>query len=99
MDPNVFEKIIEEESIKEVWEKLKNLYDNNEKLKRVKLQTLRKKFKMNLMKEEESLLEFFSCFMLLTNHMKLCGESITDLQKIEKVLRSMNANFDYIDVY
>lgn len=37
MDPNVFEKIIEEETTKEVWDKLKNLYDGDEKLKRVKL--------------------------------------------------------------
>lgn len=28
--------------------------------------------------------------------MKACGESINDLQKIEKVLRSLTVNFDYI---
>lgn len=30
--------------------------------------------------------------------MKSCGESINDLQNIEKVLRTMNVNFDYIVV-
>lgn len=42
MYPNVFEKIIEEESFKGVWDKLKNIYGGDEKLKRVKLKTLRK---------------------------------------------------------
>lgn len=46
VDPNVFEKIIKEETSKRVWERLKNLYGRNEKLNRVKLQTLRKKFKI-----------------------------------------------------
>jgi predicted HTH domain antitoxin len=30
--------------------------------------------------------------------MKLCGESFNDLQKIEKVLRSLTVKFDYIIV-
>lgn len=42
MDPNGLEKIIEEETSKGAWDKLKNLYDGDEKMKRVKLQTLRK---------------------------------------------------------
>lgn len=32
------------------------------------------------------------------NQMKGCGESITDLQKIEKVLRSLTVNYYYIVV-
>lgn len=50
------------------------------------------------MKEYESISEYLTCVVLLTNHMKSCGESINDLQKIEKVLRSMIVKFDYIVV-
>lgn len=53
VDPNVFGKIIEEETSKEAWDKLKNLYGGDEKLKRMKLQTLRKQFDMTQMKEHE----------------------------------------------
>ena len=42
MDSDVFEKIIEEESAKDAWDELKNLYGGGEKVKKVKLQTLRK---------------------------------------------------------
>jgi hypothetical protein len=39
VDSNIFEKIIEEETAKGVWEKI---YRGDENLKKVKLQTLRK---------------------------------------------------------
>lgn len=95
VDSNVFEKIIEEETTKEVWDKLKNLY-GDEKLKRVKLQILRKQIEMTQMKGDESVFEYLSRVVLLTNQMKACGESINDLQKIEKVLRSLIVHFNYI---
>ena len=40
VDLNVFEKIIKEETIEGALDKLKSLYDRDENLKRVKLQTL-----------------------------------------------------------
>lgn len=36
--------------------------------------------------------------VLLTNQIKACGESINNLQKIEKILSSLTINFDYIVV-
>jgi hypothetical protein len=74
------------------------LFGGDEKLKRVKLQTLRKQLYITRMKEDESVSKYLSCVVLLTNHMKLYGESINDLQKIEKVLRSLTVKFDYIVV-
>lgn len=54
VNPNMFEKIIEEETTKEASDKLKNVYGGDEKLKRVKLQTLRNQFEMTKMKEDKS---------------------------------------------
>lgn len=50
------------------------------------------------MKREESFVEFFSILVLLTNQMKACRESINDFAKIEKMLRSLSTNFNYIVV-
>lgn len=44
VDSNVFEKIIEKETIRDVWVTLKKLYGGDEKLKKVKLQSLRKQY-------------------------------------------------------
>ena len=71
MDSDVFEKIIEEETTKGVWDKLKNLYGGDEKLKKVKLQMLRKQYKMFQMKEDESIAAYFSRIVTLTNQMKV----------------------------
>ena len=60
VDCDVFEKIIEVETTKGAWEKLKSLYDGDEKLKKVKLQTLRKKYEMLQMKEDEYISAYFS---------------------------------------
>lgn len=79
-------------------DKLKKFYGEDEKLKRVKLQTLRNQFVMNQMKEEDSDAKFFSRLVLLTNQMKVCSESINNLKKIEKVLGSLSANLYYIIV-
>lgn len=92
--PNVFENIIEEESTKGAWDKLKNQYEGDEKLKSVKLQTLRKQFEITQVKEDEPIADLFSRLALLMNHMKVCGESTIGLLKIERMLRSLTANFD-----
>lgn len=65
MNPNVFKKIIEEVLAKRVWDKLTNLYEGDEKLKRVKLQTLSKKLEMIQMKVDESNSKFFSHLLWL----------------------------------
>ena len=62
------------------------------------MQTLRKQCEMMHMKDDESISTYFSKIVTLTNQMKACGETITGLQKIEKVLRSLTADFDYIVV-
>lgn len=42
MDSNIFEKIIEQETTKDVWDTLKKLYGEDEKSKKVKLLFFRK---------------------------------------------------------
>ncbi|GAU22886.1 hypothetical protein TSUD_376970 [Trifolium subterraneum] len=98
VDSNIFEKIIEEETAKGARDTLKKIYGGDEKLKKVKLQALRKQYEMTQMNEGETVSDFFSRLVTLTNQMKACGETITDLQKVEKVLRALTANFDYIVV-
>jgi hypothetical protein len=98
VDSNIFEKIIEEETAKGVWDTLKKIYGGDEKLKKVKLQALRKQYEMAQMNEGETVADFFSRLVSLTNQMKSCGKTISDLQKMEKVLRALTANFDYIVV-
>lgn len=62
VDSNVFEKIIEKEITKCVWDTLKMLYGENEKLKKTKLQSLRKKYENSQMNDGEGDAQFFWWF-------------------------------------
>ncbi|KAK2422184.1 hypothetical protein QL285_032738 [Trifolium repens] len=50
------------------------------------------------MSDQESVAEFFTRLVTLTNQMKVCGETVSDVVKIEKVLRTLTPNFDRIVV-
>lgn len=73
------------------------LYGEDEKLKKVKLQSLRKQYDLQ-MKDDETIVEFLSKIMALTTHMKSCGEKTSELQKMEKVLVALPVTFDHIVV-
>lgn len=46
----------------------------------------------------EAIVKFFSRLVILANQMKLCGEKISELLKVEKLLRSLPAKFDHVVV-
>lgn len=59
------------------------LVDN--KLKKVKLQSLRSHYELLQMNESESVAKFFNRVQALTNQMKSYGETLTDLLIVDKV--------------
>jgi gag-polypeptide of LTR copia-type len=54
LDDDMFEKIFNETSSKDVWEILKSLAVGVDKVKKMRLQTLRAEFELPMMKESES---------------------------------------------
>ena len=46
----------------------------------------------------ETIVEFFSKMVALTNQLKACGEKTFELQKVEKVLRVLPIKFNHIMV-
>jgi len=55
-------------------------------------------FELMQMEENERVAEFFNRVFTLTNAMKSCGEKVTDITIVEKVLRILNPKFDHIVV-
>lgn len=64
----------------------------------MKLQSLRKQCENLLIKDDETIAEFFSKTVALTNKMKSCGEKTSELHKVEKILRDLLVKFDHIMV-
>ena len=50
------------------------------------------------MKNSEKVSEYISKMILITNEMKTCGETLSEQVIIEKILRSLTPQFDYIVV-
>ncbi|KAK2352988.1 hypothetical protein QL285_090671 [Trifolium repens] len=73
-------------------------YDGDASVKKVKLQSLRKQYENLNMKNNEKVPEYISRMILITNEMKACGETLSEQVIIEKVLRSLTPQFDYIVV-
>lgn len=93
-----FAKIRSAKSAKEAWDILEKSYAGADKVKRVKLQSLRKQFENLHMKEEENVADYFNRMQQLVNSMKTCNEVLSEQQIVEKILRSLPQKFDYICV-
>ena len=60
-----FVKVMHYTSAKEIWDKLKNVYEGDGKVKGAKLQTYRSKFEHLTMKEDEDIVAYFFGLMKL----------------------------------
>ncbi|KAI0529711.1 hypothetical protein KFK09_002268 [Dendrobium nobile] len=96
LDDDGFEKISIATSAKQAWEKLQVSYNGEEKVKKVRLQTLRRQFDVLQMKEGETVSDYFSRVLSISNQLKRNGEKLEDVTIIEKILRSLESRFESV---
>ncbi|KAL0404276.1 UNVERIFIED_CONTAM: Retrovirus-related Pol polyprotein from transposon RE1 [Sesamum radiatum] len=94
----MFEKIANKSKVKDAWDILKNSAVGVDKVKEVRLQTLRIGFESLLMKENEFISNYFTRILVVVNQMKQLGEKLTDVRVVEKILCSLNAKFNHMVV-
>ena len=82
------------ESTKEIWDKLVNNYEGDEKVKLAKLQAHIMKFEILRMSEDKDIAGFFLIVDETVNTMKGLGEKIEEAIIVHKVLRSLPSRLD-----
>lgn len=98
VDEVIFERISSSSSSKEAWDMLYRTYRGEERVKIVRLQTLRCEFENIKMRDSESVEDYYNRVILLLNQLRLNGEIIEDRRVVEKILRSLTRKFEYIVV-
>lgn len=96
IDRGIIETILKKDTAKDIWDSMRLKYQGSTKVKRAQLQALRREFEMLLMKEGETVDEYFARTLAIANKMKTHGESMGQTVVVEKILRSMTARFDYV---
>src|SRR3954467_5105000 len=96
MDMTVFEKITNAAKAKATSDTLVWCYSPDASVKKVKLQSLRKKYKNLSMKNNKRELYYISKVIVIKNEMKAYGETLSKQVINENVLRSLTTQFGYI---
>lgn len=97
IDRNIMETILNKETTKGIWDSMRQKYQGSTKVKRAKLQALRREFEVLAMKEGEKVNEYFGRTFAIANRMKVHGDQrIDQVAIIENILRSMTPKFDYV---
>ncbi|TXG48236.1 hypothetical protein EZV62_027530 [Acer yangbiense] len=91
---SVFTSIMHLETAKEIWDELKERYEGSERVKNVKMLTLKREFEMLKMKESESVKDYSSKLSELVNQMRLYGETVEDYKVVEKMLINLPKKFE-----
>lgn len=89
-------KVANERKAKYAWNILVIKYKGVGSVKKVRKQTLRRKFKLLQLEKSKSISDHFPQTLSLMNQMKANRENAIDLQVIEKVFRTLTIMFEYI---
>ncbi|PNX61814.1 hypothetical protein L195_g060849, partial [Trifolium pratense] len=71
IDAKVFEKIADFTTSKETWDTLQKSYGGDAKVKKVKLQALKRQYELLEMKNDETIADYFTRVVTFTNQMKI----------------------------
>ncbi|TXG53604.1 hypothetical protein EZV62_018860 [Acer yangbiense] len=93
LSDSVFTSIMHLETSKSIWDELKSRFEGSERVKSVKLLTLKREFENLKMKDFETVNDYSSKLSDLVNQMRLYGDIVEDYKVVEKMLVSLLDKF------
>ena len=88
VDSTHFEKIVVATTSKEARDILGKACSGDDKLKKVKLNTLKRQYELLQMEDNERVCDYFIGLLRIVNQMQECGEKFKDQDLVEKVMRT-----------
>ena len=82
------------ETPKQVWDKLQGEFEGSERVKTVRLFTLKREFELMKMKDDESIKDYSGRLMDVVNQIRLLGEAFTNQKVVENIMVSVPQNFE-----
>jgi len=96
VDKSGFEKIANAMSSKEAWDILEKAYKGDNRVKQVRLQTLKGELERIRMEEAEGVVEYVSRVETVVNQLGRNGETLPACGVVEKILRLLTDDFENI---
>ncbi|XP_074374825.1 uncharacterized protein LOC141715250 [Apium graveolens] len=91
---SIFTRIMTCETGKEAWDKLKELYERNARIKRMQVLNLKRDFETLAMKEKDTIQDYYDNLMGVVNKMRLMREDVPDSKIVEKLFVSLPERFE-----
>lgn len=91
---SIFTKIMDLQTPKQVWDKLQGEYEGSERVRAIRLLTLKREFELFKMKESQTIKEYTGKVMGVVNQIRLLGESFPDGKVVEKIMVSIPQKFE-----
>ncbi|XP_021980717.1 uncharacterized protein LOC110876865 [Helianthus annuus] len=92
----IFERIALATSSRDAWNILHKSCRGENRVKTIKLQSLRCEFDSLKMREWESVDDYFNRTILIVNQLRMNEESISEQRIVEKILRSLTRNYESV---
>jgi len=77
-----------------MWDKLQNILEGDDKVKRAKLQFYKGQFETLNMNEEENIASYLLRVDEVVNSIKVLGEDVEETSIVQKVLKSLPSRFN-----
>ncbi|KZV24141.1 hypothetical protein F511_18547 [Dorcoceras hygrometricum] len=86
LDEKMFKKVASSTTSKQAWDVIQASFQGVDKVKKVRLKTLRGEFESLHKTDSESVLDYISRVLVVTNQMKRYGEDVKDERIVGKIL-------------
>eukprot|EP01018_Ginkgo_biloba_P039433 Gb_15074 [translate_table: standard] len=94
LDIPIFPRIASMTKSKDAWDTLQTAYQGSDKVRLVRLQTLRRDFENLRMRDVESIQDFFTRTQDIVTQLRSQGEAVISQKIVEKILRSLLLKYD-----